>query len=201
MASLETSELKLLEKIKAGDYTISNRMRLIGEQRRNGAVINTMTATNEITALRPVSKITDFTVRAGDEGDNLLKTVCGFRADGVLVATPTGSTAYALANGGAIIEPNASCMELTPICAHSLSMRPMIFSSDTIITVSCKLPAYDNAGAVEVVQINADGNHIADMREGDELCIRKSDKPLKLIELKPNAFYESVNGKLFQSLK
>jgi NAD+ kinase len=138
-------------------------------------------------------------VRAAAKNSRDFHTVCGFRADGVLVATPTGSTAYALANGGAIIEPNAHCMELTPICAHSLSMRPMIFASDAVIAVSHELPApFDRE---EPLHINADGVCVCKMIVGDTLTIRKADKSLTLIDLKPNSFYESVNGKLFQSLK
>jgi NAD+ kinase len=130
---------------------------------------------------------------------NGFHTVCAFRADGVIIATPTGSTAYALANGGAIIEPNALCMELTPIAAHSLSMRPMIFACDAVINVTHKLPPPFDLH--EPVHVNADGVHFCDCFVGDSLYIRKSDKPLLLVDLKPNAFYESVNGKLFQSLK
>jgi NAD+ kinase len=125
--------------------------------------------------------------------------VSTFRADGVIVAAPTGSTAYALANGGAIVEPDANCMELTPIAAHTLSMRPIIFSGETVLKIKADLSSPYSAS--EPVRIVADGVIAAVLKDGDELFIKKSDKPLCLIDLKPNAFYESVNGKLFQSLK
>ncbi|MDR0903680.1 MAG: NAD(+)/NADH kinase [Ruminococcus sp.] len=198
MASIERTELALLTKLVSGDYAISERMRIAGFVVRDGAVTSEVTATNEISAIRPVSKITDFVVSAG--GAELdFHTVCAFRADGLLVAAPTGSTAYALANGGAIIEPNADCMELTPICAHTLSMRPIIFSGKTILRIENNLTAAYSES--EPVQIVADGVFSANMAAGDTLFIKKSDKPLRLIDLKPNVFYESVNGKLFQSLK
>ncbi|MDR0974945.1 MAG: NAD(+)/NADH kinase [Ruminococcus sp.] len=212
MASIERTELPLLSNLIGGDYVISERMRIAGYVVRDGKVISEVTATNEISAIRPVTKITDFEILAGNteknrtesdrlwhEGEANFHTVCAFRADGIIIAAPTGSTAYALANGGAIIEPNADCMELTPISAHTLSMRPIIFSGKTLLKVSCNLTAaYSESEPVRVV---ADGVVTQSLKTGDTLYIKKSDKPLRLIDLKPNAFYESVNGKLFQSLK
>jgi NAD+ kinase len=210
MASIERTELELLSKLMTGDYTISERMRITAEIVREGEVVQTVSATNEIAAIRPLSKLTDFVVKAADNGtatptgsdaavDINAHTVCSFRADGVIIATPTGSTAYALANGGAIIEPNADCMELTPISAHSLSMRPMIFSKDAALLLTHEVP--EGRKEKSIVTVNADGVHSAELLAGETLRIRRSSKPLRLIDLKPNVFYESVNGKLFQSLK
>ncbi|MDR0986976.1 MAG: NAD(+)/NADH kinase [Ruminococcus sp.] len=199
MASIERTELALLSKLVSGNFVISERMRIAGYIVRDEKVRAEVSATNEISAIRPVSRITDFEVDAGNVGEKDLHTVCTFRADGLLVAAPTGSTAYALANGGAIIEPNADCMELTPICAHTLSMRPIIFSGNTLLKIRSNLTApYSES---EPVQIVADGVFAANLGAGDTLFIKKSDKPLRIIDLKPNVFYESVNGKLFRSLK
>jgi NAD+ kinase len=198
MASIERTELRLLKNLTDGGYSISERMRVTGDILRDGEILATMSAVNEIAAVRPLSKLTDFVVKAGEQIENV-HTVCSFRADGVIVATPTGSTAYALANGGAIIEPNAPCMELTPISAHSLSMRPMIFSPDTSLFVSHEISDTREMG--ETITVNADGVPFADLCAGDVLRISRSLKPLRLVDLKPNVFYESVNGKLFQSLK
>jgi NAD+ kinase len=205
MASIERTELELLTKLENNDYIISERMRICGEAVRNGVMVSTFTATNEITTIRPVSKITDYTVFAANRrclketADSAFHMVSSFRADGVIVAAPTGSTAYALANGGAIVEPDANCMELTPIAAHTLSMRPIIFSGETVLKIKADLPTPFSES--EPVSIVADGVNKYALGGGDELFIKKSDKPFLLIDLKPNAFYESVNGKLFQSLK
>lgn len=202
MASIERTELELLRNLSTRDYQISRRMRICGEVIRDGV---SFTATNEISAIRPVSRITDFTVFAAngkclsENFETAFHMVSSFRADGVIVAAPTGSTAYALANGGAIIEPDANCMELTPIAAHTLSMRPIIFSGDTVLKITGSLPAPNSEA--EPICLVADGVNVYNLKDGDELIIKKSDKPLLLIDLKPNAFYESVNGKLFQSLK
>jgi NAD+ kinase len=201
MASIERTELELLRKLACGDYIISERMRIAGYVVRGGEVIGEVTATNEISAIRPVSKITDYVVSAGGSGFDKtdFHTVCAFRADGLIIAAPTGSTAYALANGGAIVEPNADCMELTPIAAHTLSMRPIIFAGKTLLKITSSLTAaYSESEPIKVV---ADGVLAEELKAGDTLYIKKSDKPLRLIDLKPNVFYESVNGKLFQSLK
>jgi NAD+ kinase len=205
MASIERTELELLQKLSTGDYVISKRMRICGEVIRNGESVSSFAATNEISAIRPISKITDFTVFAAnnrclsENADAAYHMVSTFRADGVIVAAPTGSTAYALANGGAIVEPDANCMELTPIAAHTLSMRPIIFSGETVLKIKADLPTPFSES--EPVSVVADGVSKFALRGGDEIIIKKSDKPLLLIDLKPNAFYESVNGKLFQSLK
>jgi NAD+ kinase len=205
MASIERTELELLKKLTESDYVISKRMRICGEVIRNGESVTSFAATNEISAIRPISKITDFTVFAANSkclletGDTAFHMVSTFRADGVIVAAPTGSTAYALANGGAIVEPDANCMELTPIAAHTLSMRPIIFSGETVLKIKADLSSPFSES--EPVSIVADGVNKFALTGGDELNIKKSDKPLLLIDLKPNAFYESVNGKLFQSLK
>jgi NAD+ kinase len=205
MASIERTELELLAKLTGGDYVISKRMRICGETIRNGESVASFTATNEISAIRPISKITDYTVFAAnnkcltEKADEAFHMVSTFRADGVIVAAPTGSTAYALANGGAIVEPDANCMELTPIAAHTLSMRPIIFSGETVLKIKTDLSSPFSES--EPVSIVADGVNKFSLRGDDELIIKKSDKPLLLIDLKPNAFYESVNGKLFQSLK
>jgi NAD+ kinase len=197
MASIERTELQLLKKLTDGGYRLSERMRVTGDVLRDDEIAASMCAVNEIAAVRPLAKLTDFVIKAGAADANNLHTVCSFRADGVIVATPTGSTAYALANGGAIIEPNAACMELTPISAHSLSMRPMIFSPDTSLFISHEITREVD----ETITVNADGVPFCDLHAGDVLRISRSEKPLRLVDLKPNVFYESVNGKLFQSLK
>ena len=121
--------------------------------------------------------------------------VTNIRADGIIFSTPSGSTAYSLSAGGPIIFPEAKCIEFTPLCAHSLFGRPMIFSSDQELTVS--FTAYENSG----VSISIDGNDDMDFYEGETIRIRKSEQQLSLIDINGSSFYKAVHNKLMRPLK
>jgi len=112
-----------------------------------------------------------------------------FRADGVIVATPTGSTAYSLAAGGPVMVPRVDALVVTPICPHQLTLRPMVMQGSSRILVRIE-------GIPDQTFLTVDGQEAIDLRVGDELRCRKSDYCVKLIRLAENGFFDVLRGKL-----
>ena len=128
MTAIDADETDKLSALADGSYTVSRRMMLSAKFTHNGAV-KEVHALNDVVFFKEAgSKLPEFEVRINDI------TVTRVRADGIILSTPTGSTAYALAAGGPIIEPTVECIQLTTLCAHTLLNRPMIFSSNDIVT-------------------------------------------------------------------
>ena len=188
MASMESDELENLSKLKTREYIVENRMMLDAVLMRDGQVISEHTALNDIVVARPYSKITDYEVSTGG------RVVSSIRADGMVFATPTGSTAYALSSGGPILEPETECIQLTPICPHSLFSRTMVFTAARTLEVR-------HFSADDSVYFSVDGRKGCEMRRDDRLIIRKSSKNLQLIDIKGYSFFEAVNNKLMNPIK
>lgn len=186
MATLECDELFKLSRLKSHEYTISKRMLL--DINLNGR--ESFVAVNDVVfSKNRYAKLPEFSVCAGRF------EVTKIRADGIIFSSPTGSTAYSLSAGGPIISPDAECIEFTPLCAHSLFGRPMIFSADSRITVS--FCGYENS---EVI-LSVDGNDDIDFHEGETVTITKSDLSLDLIDINGGSFYNAVHNKLMKPLK
>lgn len=118
------------------------------------------------------------------------KTISSFSCDGVLVSTPTGSTAYSLSAGGPILDPSVNAMLLTPICAHVLFSRPMVFAGNEQLTISATTPT--------TAHVVVDGRAVAKFRETDGFTAKISDKTIKLIKLNEESFYTKLQKKLTQ---
>ena len=116
---------------------------------------------------------------------------CG--GDGVIVATPTGSTAYSLSAGGPIIEPEAHSILVTPVCAHDMQSRCIVTSDKRIITVSLTHNARRSAF------LSVDGGKAVKINMGDSVVIKKSNLTTKLVRLKSRSFYDVVNMKFKNS--
>jgi len=174
MATLETHELDKLARLKQrGAFTTSRRMLLqVGEH----IALNDVVFHREATA-----RLAEFSVSRGEI------EVMRFRADGVAIATPTGSTAYSLSAGGPIIQPELECFVVTAICPHCLFTRPMVFTPDSPLTIKA-----DNANII------VDGVQIMDE---NEVVITKSEHFLDLIDIDGNGFYNSVHDKLMRAIK
>ena len=117
--------------------------------------------------------------------------VTQYRADGLIVSTPTGSTAYSLSAGGPVIEPEMRCMVLTPICAHSLFSRSVIFGPDEKLSISAS--TRDGEGNA---YLTVDGETSVLLRERDVIDILPAAHSVRLIKLKNKGFYEILNEKL-----
>lgn len=189
MTALETNEFSKISALKNDKYYISNRMLMNAEFISENSN-KRYTALNDIVLSKgSYSKLPEFNVEING------MTISRLRADGIIFSTPTGSTAYALSAGGPIIEPTIECMEMTPLCAHTLLNRPMIFSGNDVITVSFK--GYEGS----CVTASVDGDSGIEFSEGDIIRITKSDTVLQLIDINGGSFYNSVNNKLIQPFK
>lgn len=188
LTAVEVDEVeKCLTDLLDGNYEIEERMRLYATLERDGVTLED-NALNEICITRAGSlKILSFNIYINGE---FLYT---YHADGMIFATPTGSTAYNLSAGGPIVKPGAKMMILTPVCPHSLNSRSIVVSDSDQITI--KLP--DNGrGMPQEAELNFDGRTIFTVKTGDVINITKSKKVTRLIKLSHRSFLETVHMKM-----
>lgn len=184
MAELESSELGKLAQLATGEYTVDKRMMLDVTVRRDRDLIFHDICLNDVVITKgAVARIVHLSVRC----DGVQAMECG--GDGVIVATPTGSTAYNLSAGGPIVEPEAKSILVTPICAHDMVSRCMVASDQRVITVALTKNMRRNAF------LSVDGGKAVRMNMGDIATIRKSDMETRLLRLKERSFYDVVNMK------
>ncbi len=188
MAGLETHELEKLEKLFHGEYFVSQRMMIQGTL-TDGEHKSCFTALNDIAVSGLYGKVFDFSVFSDDH------LIGRYRADGVVVSTPTGSTAYALSAGGPLMEPELSCIEIALVCPHSLFNRPLLLSADRKLTIR------HNAGTSINILLCADGENAVAFPPGHTLEVVRSRHSISLINLKSGGFFDAVNRKLMQSIK
>lgn len=194
MATLERSELSRIPGLLTERGRLSRRMLMDCEVLRGGEVVMSRLVLNDAVFSRgSASKLPEFSVFCRS-GENPEKEVSRLRADGVILSTPTGSTAYSLSAGGPIIAPDLECIEFTALCPHSLFNRPMILSAQQTVNVRCRF--YQGSS----VTVSFDGENAAPFLEGDELRLRKSAFTLDLIEA-GEGFFGAVHNKLMTPLK
>jgi NAD+ kinase len=164
--------------------TVDSRAMLHMEIFRDGKAQCEYEALNDFVVSKgSIARMGDFTV----EVDGQL--AASFRADGVIVATPTGSTAYSLAAAGPILAPNVDALVITPICPHLLTLRPMVIRGDAAITLSVK-------GIPDQTYLTVDGQEAVQLLVGDELHGRRSVYSVKLVRMQPPAFFDVLRAKL-----
>lgn len=170
-----------IDKLLAEDFKIQERMMISAEFDGKKA-----TALNDIVVARENSllKILEFDVYIDDE------FVDNFKADGVIISTPTGSTAYSLSAGGPIVDPSMEIMIITPICPHKMYSRTIIVSKDKKVTV--KNCSSDDASAI----VAADSQIIGEISNGESVVIEASDNNFKLIKLHGFKFFSVLHNKL-----
>ncbi len=184
MAELESSELSQLSRLAIDDYTVDNRMMLDVIVHRDRNIIFHDICLNDVVITKgAVARIVHLSVNC----DNVQAMECG--GDGIIVATPTGSTAYNLSAGGPIVEPEAHSILITPICAHDVASRNIVASDQRVITVSLTKNARRNAF------LSVDGGKALRINMGDVATIRKSNLTTKLVRLKDRSFYDVVSMK------
>ena len=184
MAELESTELDKLKRLVSGDYTIDSRMMLdVTVQRDRDIIFHDICLNDVVVTKGAVARIVHLAVKC----DGIPAMECG--GDGVIIATPTGSTAYSLSAGGPIVEPEAHSIVVTPICAHDVASRGFIASENRVVTVGLTHNARRNA------YLSVDGGKALRMNMGDVATIRKSKLTTKLIRLKDRSFYDVVNMK------
>ena len=184
MAELESSELHKLKQLAEGDYKIDNRMMLDVTVHRDRDIIFHDICLNDVVITKgAVARIVHLSVHC----DGVQAMECG--GDGIIVATPTGSTAYSLSAGGPIVEPEAKSILVTPICAHDMGSRCMVASDQRVITIGLTRNMRRNAF------LSVDGGKALRLNMGDMATIRKSNMETRLLRLKERSFYDVVNMK------
>ncbi len=186
MAELEAGELELLRRLAYGDYQIERRMMLSVEVFHEGQSIYSDTALNDVALTKgAVARVIQLEVLC----DGV--RAYSFAGDGVLVCTPTGSTAYSMSAGGPIVEPTAHNIIVTPICAHTASARPFVTARDREIMIRVGKTGRKNAF------LSADGGRAVRIGLGDTIRIRRARQETRLVRLKKTSFFEIINNKLF----
>ena len=182
VSGLEANEIHYLKKLVDGDYKIEQRsMLFINIENKNEEFL----ALNDVVISRGcLSSIVDLCVSLNGHKMN------EYRADGLIIATPTGSTAYSLSAGGPIIDPKMECILLTPVCPHSISSRPIILDKNQKISVEISLR--DENDAVMLI----DGRDPIKIEKDFKINIRVSERKVKLIKINDDDFYKVLRKKL-----
>jgi NAD+ kinase len=184
MAELESSELEKLRLLADGKYKVDSRMMLdVTVQREREIIFHDICLNDAIVTKGAVARIVHLAVKC----DGIQAMECG--GDGVIVSTPTGSTAYSLSAGGPIVEPEAENIIITPICSHDVASRCIVASAKRTITVGMTNSSRRNA------YLSVDGGKTLRLNMGDTVTIRKSRLETRLIKLNDRSFYDVVNTK------
>ncbi len=186
VAELEASEINMLTRLVTGDNVTRERMVLdVTVIHKDGTSDSYLAVNDAVISRGSLSRIIDMDVFAGDE------KICNYRADGLLFSTHTGSTAYALSAGGPVIDPCLSLIELTPVCPHSLTARTVIFTDDTVLSVTCNSP--------DTSYLTVDGQVSVKLDSSDVVRVSKSQHKLLMNVLKLKNFYKIAGEKLGNS--
>jgi NAD+ kinase len=165
-------------------HLVERRAMLRAELWRAGSMHSEYDALNDIVVTKgEIARMGDFAVELDG------KAVAQFRADGVIVSTPTGSTAYNLAANGPILTPDVDAMVVTPICPHLLTLRPIVVRGDASLTVRVE-------GIPNVAMLTVDGQLAVELRVADEIRCHRSPHTVNLVRLKEGGFFEALRTKL-----
>lgn len=187
LAGLEKEELSLLQNLFTGCYTTDKRMMLKVSRYENDELTSEHYCLNDCTVGRGVS-LRLCEIEAMCDG----RKINDYLADGLIIATPTGSTAYSLSAGGPVVDTAIESLILTPICTHSLFSRSMIFKPDSKISVSVKNPD------VCLPVYSCDGEIGISMTENTKIVIEKADRCTKIIKIKSDGFTDIFSQKLME---
>ncbi len=190
LAGLEKTELDLLKNLINGEYKIDKRMMLCANHYNNDTLKDTYYCLNDLVVTRGISmRMCEVQVAYNNE------QISEFVADGVILSTPTGSTAYSISAGGPVIEPTIESILMTPICAHSLFLRPIIFEPTSKIELKVKSKGDD------LPLISYDSQKAIEFLHGDKIIITRASRYLKLIRLKSENFTDVLFHKLIERNK
>lgn len=174
----------ILEEIFSSKHRISERVMLEAEIVRGGSVIRRQIALNDAVINKAaLARIMDLELRINGE------YVTTYKADGLILSTPTGSTAYSLAAGGPIVYPNVAAFIVTPICPHTLTNRPLVIPDSVKIEIDFQ--AEDNA-----VFLTLDGQVGIELARGDHIVVRRAPEKLRLVRPAKKTYFEILRSKL-----
>lgn len=176
-----------IDRVLAGDYYVAERMMLEGSAYREGKVIYSNVALNDIVVNRAGAlRVIDFDIYVNDE------YLTSYTADGLIVSSPTGSTAYNLSAGGPIAQPNAELIILTPVCPHKINKRSIILGKDDVICIKMS-PSRSNQ---EERMASFDGELNTSLITGDVVVIKRSEKKTKIIKTSKMSFFQVLSKKM-----
>ena len=169
---------------RQGQHSIDERWMLHAALWRGGVGLSNFESLNEaVISKGDIARMGEFSVELDGQ------SVARFRGDGVIVSTPTGSTAYTLAANGPILTPDVDAMVVTPICPHLLTLRPIVMRGDARLTV--RVEAVPNKALLTV-----DGQVAVELERGDEVRCRRSECRVKLVKLSDSGFFDALRTKL-----
>jgi NAD+ kinase len=184
LTALTVDELfPALEAFLAGGLVIEERVMLAAEVRRHGERLSEYVALNDVVITKSaMSRIINLAVSV----DGQFAT--GYRADGLIISTPTGSTAYSLSAGGPIVFPTMPAVVLTPICSHTLTNRPIVLPADQLIEVTLQ--------SDQDVMVTLDGQVGFALKEGDVVAVRQAAARIRLLRFPQKHFFSVLRTKL-----
>jgi NAD+ kinase len=177
---------KALEQVWQGRFTVESRALIEASGECHGTLVRKCALNDFVISRGIVSRL--ITLEVSVNGELLTR----YRCDGLIVSSPTGSTAYSLSAGGAVVHPAAEVFTLTPICPHTLSNRSVIVSLDAKIEVKVVSPRPETI-------LSADGQGVSEMTAGDIITIRRSRDCARLLRLDESSFFETLRRKLHWS--
>ena len=184
LTAVSSDELaRALQQIWRGEFRFESRALIEVGGRCDGKLIRAAALNDIVVSRGAISRLIALDVSVNGE------LVTRYRCDGLVVSSPTGSTAYSLAAGGAVVFPTADVFALTPICPHTLSNRCLILPLSSKISVKAIHP-------LPATVLSADGQFVAELDAGDEIVIRRSRRAVRLMNLNDNSFLETLRRKL-----
>ncbi len=183
LTNLDADNAHLLEELFSGKYSVESRMMLSVSAEKNGEQIYSGIALNEaVVSGGSVARITDIDLTVDNDAID-------YRADGIIISTPTGSTAYSMSAGGPIIDPAVRCLTVTPICSHSLTARPMLAKEEAEITLKLNKTSRTNA------YLTVDGEKCAEVDFDTKIIVKKAPFDAKLVNISNNTIYKTLSHK------
>lgn len=178
-------------RVLAGDFWLDERMTLeAAVQPRRGPVGPMYLCLNDAVLHKGgFARVIRLAVRIGEDED----PIATYSADGLILSTPTGSTAYSLSAGGAIVVPTVECILATPICPHTLALRPLIVPAATVLSVEVLSPAGE-------LVLTVDGQDGEALQPGDRLVVRRGSAVVRLVRLEGQSFFDTLRRKLHWSI-